>query len=145
MQKVKYCRWCKKEKSLDDDFYLHPKMKDGHLNKCKECVKEAVRSDYRAHLDAHKKHELERNKTPARRKNQTKYCKRARRKYPERYKAHTAVANALRNGLFKRMPCEGCGNPDSQAHHDDYSKPLEVRWLCKSHHDEVHREMRKVP
>lgn len=30
--------------------------------------------------------------------------------------------------------CEVCGVPNAHAHHDDYSKPMEIRWLCKSHH-----------
>lgn len=37
-----------------------------------------------------------------------------------------------------RMPCEICGNTKTDAHHDDYSKPLEVRWLCRAHHKEWH-------
>lgn len=40
-------------------------------------------------------------------------------------------------GLITRGPCEVCGHPDTQAHHDDYSKPLEVRWLCHWHHQQL--------
>jgi len=32
------------------------------------------------------------------------------------------------------MPCEICGCEKSEAHHDDYSRPLDVRWLCRVHH-----------
>ncbi len=43
-----------------------------------------------------------------------------------------------RRGLLKRKPCEVCGTWDNlERHHDDYSKPLEVRWLCRTHHLEV--------
>ena len=38
-----------------------------------------------------------------------------------------------------RQPCEVCGNAKAQAHHDDYGKPLDVRWLCTTHHAEWHR------
>lgn len=46
----------------------------------------------------------------------------------------------LRKGHISRGPCQVCGNPKVQAHHDDYSKPLEVIWLCKIHHAWVHKE-----
>jgi hypothetical protein len=41
--------------------------------------------------------------------------------------------------LVRRLR-EVCGDPDAHAHHEDYSKPLEVRWLCTQHHNEAHRE-----
>lgn len=45
--------------------------------------------------------------------------------------------NAAR--VLVRLPCEICGNEVAQAHHDDYSKPLDVRWLCTTHHAEWHK------
>lgn len=57
---------------------------------------------------------------------------------PEEHRAKTAVRRALKKGTLARMPCEVCGEPRTEAHHDDYSKPLEVRWLCKTHHEQVH-------
>jgi hypothetical protein len=36
-----------------------------------------------------------------------------------------------------------CGTQDRvQAHHEDYSRPLDVVWLCPTHHKARHREMR---
>jgi hypothetical protein len=55
---------------------------------------------------------------------------------PEKARARAAVHYAVRCGKLTRMPCEVCGNPNSQAHHDDYSKPLEVKWFCPVHHAE---------
>ncbi len=49
------------------------------------------------------------------------------------------VVYALRTGRLKRMPCEVCGETKAQAHHDDYSKPLDVRWLCQKHHLQHHK------
>lgn len=44
----------------------------------------------------------------------------------------------LRRGKLKRSPCETCGDSVSQMHHDDYDKPLKVRWLCRPCHLALH-------
>jgi len=57
-----------------------------------------------------------------------------RHKHEARWKARRAIAA----GRLVRRPCEVCGAPKVDAHHDDYSRPLEVRWLCRTHHREHH-------
>jgi len=57
-------------------------------------------------------------------------------------KAHKKVARALIIGELIKLPCHICDDPDSHAHHEDYSKPLEVFWLCVLHHAERHIELR---
>lgn len=47
----------------------------------------------------------------------------------------TAAINSRR---LVRRPCEVCGALRSEAHHVDYDKPLDVRWLCRLHHDWLH-------
>lgn len=58
---------------------------------------------------------------------------------PEVHVAHDAVEAAIANGSLVRKPCEKCGSTRVDAHHDDYSQPLLVRWLCRGHHLEHHR------
>ena len=53
--------------------------------------------------------------------------------------AQRAVDTAIRNGSLQRGTCEVCGAERVDAHHDDYSKPLDVRWLCRRHHLQLHR------
>ncbi len=59
---------------------------------------------------------------------------------PKKYLADTLATNALRDGKLQRQPCQVCGNLKSDMHHDDYSKPFEVRWLCRPHHMAEHRK-----
>lgn len=56
------------------------------------------------------------------------------RAHPEAVRAQGAVRRALQHGVLVRQPCEACGAVPAQAHHDDYRKPLDVRWLCAPHH-----------
>jgi hypothetical protein len=60
--------------------------------------------------------------------------------YRFRKKARIAFAQALKRGKIQRQPCERCGAEPAEGHHPDYSKPLEVRWLCVQHHIEQHRQ-----
>lgn len=57
---------------------------------------------------------------------------------PEKIKAKTLVNYAIEIGKLTRQPCEICGEVKSHAHHEDYSKPLDVRWLCSLHHSQQH-------
>jgi hypothetical protein len=57
--------------------------------------------------------------------------------YMARRSAVLALNAAVKKGEIVRQPCEVCG-ADAQAHHDDYSRPLDVRWLCTKHHAEHH-------
>jgi hypothetical protein len=52
--------------------------------------------------------------------------------------ARWATRKAIRAGAIERAPCEVCGEATAEAHHDDYSKPLSIRWLCRLHHREHH-------
>ena len=63
------------------------------------------------------------------------------KKYPEKLKAKLKVYFAIKRGTMKRNPCIICGNPRSLGHHPDYSKPLEVTWLCSKHHQALHNNL----
>ncbi len=52
--------------------------------------------------------------------------------------ARGSVRCRVYRGTLKRKPCEVCGDVETHAHHADYSKPLDVRWLCAKHHKELH-------
>ncbi len=59
--------------------------------------------------------------------------------------AREAVGNAIKYGKLVREPCEECGKVETvEAHHDDYEKPLDVRWLCKHHHNLHHWAVKKA-
>lgn len=60
-------------------------------------------------------------------------------------KAHKMVLDAIAKGVLKPQPCEKCGwKKNVDAHHDDYSKPLEVRWLCRKHHQIHHKNQKHL-
>lgn len=60
--------------------------------------------------------------------------------YPEKYAARQKVLIAVRNGSLVKQPCKECGALKVEAHHPDYSKPLDVIWLCKKHHMEYDKK-----
>jgi hypothetical protein len=144
-EKHKQCFKCGESKPLSA-FYKHPRMADGHLNKCKECNKKDVRENRMSNLDYYIEFDRKRNKDHEglRYRNQLEVTsKRMRKKFPEKYKARQAIANALRKGIIYRPTnCEHCGKEcKPNAHHSSYSEGMElaVTWLCYTCHGEVHR------
>lgn len=62
----------------------------------------------------------------------------------EKVAARRAVKLALKEGRLEKGPCEVCGIEHGRidAHHDDYTKQLDVRWLCRKHHLAHHRTLK---
>jgi hypothetical protein len=64
-----------------------------------------------------------------------------RHRHPERVRAHRMVSYRVRKGVIVPQPCERCGaSLRIHAHHSDYSKPLDVQWLCSPCHRALHVE-----
>lgn len=131
----KRCFKCNKIKDINS-FYKHKNMADGHLNKCKECTKKDIKRRY---LDPESKqkivaYEKKRFQDPKRKLKLHFYVLKMREKSPGKYRARTKLNNALRDGRIIKKPCAICGDVNSEAHHKDYRKYLDVIWLCRKHH-----------
>lgn len=144
----KWCTKCKRQRPLED-FSRDKQQRDGLRAICRECSSAAG-----------KEHRKRNPLTPEQRARQSEVAKawRAanrersaagnhayRQRHRDRQRARQAVMNALNRGEITRQPCEVCGTTeDVHAHHDDYTSKLDVRWLCRTHHNEVHRQMRQA-
>ena len=60
--------------------------------------------------------------------------------HPLRARANIALNNAIRDGRITRHLCHICGAAEVEGHHADYSRPLDVTWLCIEHHNQLHNE-----
>lgn len=136
---MKRCKGCGTEKPLEE-FYEQRTAADGRMGKCKDCVRAAARAHRNANLENARAYDRARAMEPHRKALRKRVVKAWRGEANAGQTAHNAVARALRSGKLARQPCEVCGNPKTHAHHDDYLKPLEVRWLCTPHHKAWHLE-----
>jgi hypothetical protein len=146
------------EKQIND-FYKHSAMADGHLNKCIVCVKARIEKHREANLKKIREYDKLRGSQPHRVKARKEYAKteqgksafrRARdsykKRYPMKYAAHIITGNAIRDGkLIRASNCSVCSATEKiEGHHDDYTKPLDVRWLCEGCHKEWHRHNKPI-
>lgn len=61
----------------------------------------------------------------------------------QKLRARRLLRNRVFRGQIEKQPCEVCGAANTHGHHEDYHKPLEVRWLCPVHHNLLHASQRK--
>ena len=141
MARSKSCFKCNAVKPLED-FYKHPQMPDGHVNKCKECNKNDVTANRNKNIERFRAYDRERAKKPERIKAAAEINRVWRAEDLRRQVAHSSVARAVRNGRLVRQPCCRCGEAKTVAHHEDYDKPLEVVWLCQPCHKQRHKELK---
>ena len=125
-----------------------------NLSRCKECVKAGVRSNRSANIDYYRSYDRMRYREEPHRKENSRRCAdsdvgkaakaRATAKNkiaePHKWVARHAVNNAIRDGKLQRgSSCFFCGAEEKlQAHHHDYSRPLDVFWLCPPCHGKLH-------
>lgn len=133
----KYCPRCDSTKTVDD-FHKNKCTSDGLAGFCKECMAELLRKlkedpKFRARANSYQKKWRKGRKTQLR-----AYKRKWSQSNRHKAAAHKKVLKALRNGELVKSPCEICGKLKVEAHHEDYTKPLEVRWLCRVHHMRVH-------
>jgi hypothetical protein len=136
---MKVCTKCGKEKELYE-FYKDGRREGRLRSICKLCMGSAGAE--------HRKKNPEYYSTYSRAwRTENKdlmdsYIKRYVEKYPRRRKARGVIGDAIRCGkLIRPEVCSSCGASGlTEAHHEDYSKPLEVVWLCKQCHAQVHRK-----
>lgn len=154
---TKRCFKCEKIKPLSG-FPRNKCMRDGYSNKCKECAGKDTRQwkarfpeKVREHNRRHRVKWPEKCREHHRRwiakfpEKAAEYQRRYRAKSPEKYRARTLLRSAVRAGKIKRQPCYHCGSLKTEAHHHDYSKPLDVRWVCfKCHRSKEHSQKLSV-
>lgn len=138
-------------------------MGDGHLGKCKECSKKDITENRNKKIDYYREFDRMRADIPKRVAARREYAEKIktddamkikkaiaiskhRNKFPEKYKSHSKVEYNIKNKkIEKPESCSICGNKTNlDGHHPDYSKPLEVIWVCRSCHAKVHKELRAL-
>lgn len=150
---TKQCSKCKEAKGVDH-FYKLTGRKAQLRSQCKECTSEWAKQHRSKNIDEYIKRDRDfRAKNPERvnreaaaryRKNRDKILAKNKKRLEDNPIEHTArmrFAARVRGGyIIPPLKCEGCGDERSlHGHHDDYSKPLEVRWLCVPCHMRHHR------
>lgn len=156
----KECPNCGIVKGLES-FQNNKSMKDGKQCYCRDCHNAAGRASKKRHLKTNtlKTREWRENNrdqatattrrwSAANREKRQETTREQRRLHPEKHRARAAVERALKQGLLVRPAiCPACGCEDQggvdgrtliQAHHDDYAKQLDIKWLCVSCHSKTH-------
>ena len=125
-QAIKRCSRCEVPDLPITDFNKSIDAADGLQSICRNC-----------HIEYKSEYEKKHISIAAQRLSTTKWNHSNKIKR----KAHRLVKQAIKSGDLIRCPCEVCNAVKTEAHHEDYSKPLEVNWLCRNHHRARHMEI----
>ncbi len=136
---MKKCTKCHQLKPKED-FYKQKYGKDFLRASCKLCCNADSKLwfDNNFIKDGEKGKEWYKDNKNKRIKSINKWIKNNAHKRQAQEQVHRSIAS----GKLIRKPCAVCNNTKTDAHHPDYSKPLEVIFLCRKHHIEIHRKER---
>lgn len=155
-----YCSLKRRERIEKDPEYLV--KKNAYLNDWREKNKEKIKEYTKRSLEKNKDKINERRRTPEKRKVINESVKNWRKNNPKRFAETEKIRrkrdtpkelarnlvykHIMRGKMIRGSKCESCGMEEGkmEAHHDDYNKPLEVRWLCKICHRHEHNKLLDV-
>lgn len=154
MPASKSCTKCGETK-IAAEFYRNDAMRSGLNSQCKACCRARSGRYFRnnkevclekmrlKNRETYKPGQKYSRQSPSRtREMRAEYQRQYRAQHGERSRARKAVMTAIANGTLIPKPCERCGfGLGVHAHHEDYSKPLDVNWLCQTCHGRRHREI----
>lgn len=126
---LRRCYKCKEVKDINL-FAVDKQKKYGRSYICKYCK-------YKVNTEYQKRYRLEHKK----RISKQVYAWAQRNKVKRNI--YQTIYRGIKKGTLKRKPCIICGTVKSEAHHEDYSKPLDVVWYCHIHHLNLHRQLRQ--
>jgi len=144
---IKLCSIC--GSPVNGDCYA------GQTNRHKHCHREAIKAKRAEKADYYREYDRNRHANdPVRREFALTQMKKWAKENPSKAQAiknswaernpnqrsaHNAFSNAVRDKKITRIHvCEICGSSNTEAHHHDYAKPLDVWWLCDSCHKRIH-------
>jgi len=147
---MKTCFKCGESKDLEK-FYKHPMMADGRLGKCMECTKrdsanriELKKLDPEWVMKERERNRRKKNRRGKSSKNEIRLrnAKWAKLNKVKRIAQQKATRAVIRGIIAKKDYCEDCGisGVKIHKHHHDYSKPLNVVFLCVKCHGVRHRK-----
>jgi len=133
----KECIKCNSIKNIKE-FYKGKSYSDGYRSKCKNCILQECKEYRMENKDKIKKYERSPNRALKRRERFKEECL----KFPEKIIARRILRKAInKKQILKPSNCSICGsNMNIEGHHNDYSEPLNVIWLCVSCHKEIHNK-----
>ena len=125
---MRKCSKCKKVKKLTE-FYVNKTKPLGREYWCADCSREYDRS---------------RDGTNDRVKQRSDSALRSKKKYPWKVIARRETNKLINSKKIIKKPCEVCGDIRSETHHSDYKDYINVNFLCRKHHTELHRQGKTI-
>lgn len=137
-RRKKYCHTCKINKPRNTKYFYWDSTNNKFESQCRECrllkqkIKKRVEYNPLKERQRHLKRRLSGEFLTS--------WKKWRDKFPEKYKARYQLRNAVKAGKIKQGKCEVGTDCIGrlEAHHHDYKKPFDVKWLCHKHHKALH-------
>lgn len=138
------CKKCKYAKSGREHYLKNKEKCHANASKWNKRNREYINSKVRAQYAADPKKVLERLRQH--RKVNKETAKRYRERHKEKINAQSKLRDHVKRGnIIKPDKCSICNSTEwIEGHHPDYSKPLEVVWLCKKCHNAIHKRLKST-